>query len=164
LSFERLDPARHDRAGFYSGEPSLDAYLKQRASQDMKRQVAVCYVLCEEGAREIIGYYTLSAFAIEAQDLAADVVAKLPRYPLLPAALLGRLAVGQKYRGQNRGKMLVLDAVQRVCRSDVAAMALVADAINERVAASFYAPLGFLPIPNRPLRLYLPLNRVRTAF
>jgi len=129
----------------------------------MRRQVAVCYVLCEEGQQEILGYYTLSAFAIEAKDLAADVVAKLPRYPLLPAALLGRLAVDQRYRGQNRGRLLVIDAVQRVCRSDLAAMALVADALNERVAASFYAPLGFLPIPDRPLRLYLPLGRIRST-
>jgi predicted GNAT family N-acyltransferase len=43
-----------------------------------------------------------------------DAVAKkLPRYPLLPATLLGRLAVSQGHRGRKLGRLLLADAMHR---------------------------------------------------
>lgn len=40
-----LDTNVHDRAAFSCGEASLDAYLKRQAGQDLKRRLAITYVL-----------------------------------------------------------------------------------------------------------------------
>ena len=42
--------SHHNRAAFSCGVPSLDAYLHKQAGQDMRRDLAVCYVLQERGA------------------------------------------------------------------------------------------------------------------
>lgn len=163
LVFERLDPSRHDREGFSCGVDALDTYIKARASQDLTRRLAACYVLCEEGSQTIIGYYTLSAFAIEPLELSADLVKRLPRYPFLPAALLGRLAVASKYRGQGMGERLLIDAIERARSADISALALVVDALDGQ-AAGFHGRYGFMPVSTVPLRLYWILGQVRGRF
>ena len=42
------------------------------------------------------GYYTLSATSVKLTEFPADITRKLPRYPLVPATLLGRLAVADR--------------------------------------------------------------------
>jgi hypothetical protein len=85
--------AHHDRVAFRCGVPELDSYLQTQANQDIRRKVAAVYVLVDRAAPTVIvGYYTLSSFAVETSDLTEDVQKKLPRYPLTPATLVGRLA------------------------------------------------------------------------
>jgi predicted GNAT family N-acyltransferase len=59
----------------------------------------------------VLGYYTLFAYTVQLTELPASLAKKLLRYPLLlPATLLGRLAVSEKYRGLNLGRLLLIDA------------------------------------------------------
>ena len=74
------------------------------------------------------GYYTLAAAGVPLGELPEELVKKLPRYPSVPVARLGRLAVDQAFRGQKLGGALVWDAVSRAIRSEVAVAALVVDA------------------------------------
>src|SRR5438477_9595683 len=110
---EPLDRQKHDRAAFSSGVAPLDTYLKNQASQDAKRKVAVTYILREQNSNVIIGYYTMSAASIETARLPEDITRRLPRYDALPAMLLGRLAVDERYRGQGFGEYLLVDALKR---------------------------------------------------
>ena len=48
----------------------------------------------------IAGYYTLSSTSVQLAELPAETVRKLPRYPLVPATLLGRLAVDRRQQGR----------------------------------------------------------------
>jgi len=90
--FEPLSP-EHDREDFACGEPALDAYLRERARKDVARAVAAVYVMVDESVpTKVMGYYSLSSFAIAFSDLRESILKKLPKYPLLPATLLGRLA------------------------------------------------------------------------
>jgi hypothetical protein len=82
--------AGHDRSGFSCGKESLDRYLQQQASQDLRR------VLQDLDDKRIAGYYTLCATAIEIQNLPPQLVKKLPRDPVVPATLLGRLAIDER--------------------------------------------------------------------
>jgi len=101
---ERLR-SEHDRADFSCGNASLDRYLKEQAGQDLRRACATAFVLVpKRGDSSILGYYTLSSYGIDVGDLPADVAKKLPRYPLIPATLLGRLAVDRRYQGQGIGE------------------------------------------------------------
>jgi len=103
----------HDRAAFSCGKKPLDQYIKEQARQDAKRHYAAPFVLVEKGKKNISGYYTLSSFGINLEDLPEAVVKKLPRYPIVPATLLGRLAVDEDYHRKGFGELLLMDALHR---------------------------------------------------
>src|SRR5712691_5049777 len=156
----------HDRASFSCGNASLDRYLKEQARQDLRRVCATTFVLTpEQGSASILGYYTLSSYGIDVGELPADVAKKLPRYPLIPATLLGRLAVDRRYQGQGIGEFLLLDALYRAVEQSakIAAAAVVVDAIDAG-AAKFYEHFGFVAFPSIPGRLFLPMKMVASLF
>jgi GNAT superfamily N-acetyltransferase len=121
----------------------------------MRRRMAACFVaLADE--RRIAGYYTLAAASVWLTNLPASIARKLPRYPTVPAIRLGRLAVDRAFQGQGLGGALLVDALQRASRSEIAAHALIVDAKDE-AAARFYQHHGFLALPDTPLVLFLPI-------
>jgi len=93
----------HDRAAFTCGNPDLDEYLKTRARQDEKRNFARPFVLVGDELGAIAGYYTVSNMGINFGELPEEEVKKLPHYPIVPAALIGRLAVSENYQGKGLG-------------------------------------------------------------
>ena len=154
FGIERL-ASGHDRSGFDSGSPTLDAYLRSGAGQDVRRQLAGCSVAVDaEGV--VAGFYTLSATSVALTDLPGDFVRRLPRYPSVPAHLIGRLAVDPRAQGRKLGAALLADALRRSLRADAAAFATPVDAKDEG-AAAFYRHHGFLALAGRPRRLFLPL-------
>jgi GNAT superfamily N-acetyltransferase len=157
-----IEPLRdgHNRADFLCGNDSLDRYLKEQAGQDFRRACATPFVLVPAyGDAAILGYYTLSSYGIDVGELPAAVAKKLPRYPLIPATLLGRLAVDRRYQGQGIGEFLLLDALYRVLRqsSEIASAAVVVDAIDAG-AVKFYEHFGFVAFPSIAGRLFLPMK------
>lgn len=95
--FQPLD-SHHDRAAFSCGVVALDTYFRLYAGQDVRNRAAAVWVLWDETAALIVGYYTLRACGIQAQSLPPALAKKFPKYPLLPGSLLGRLAVDTRYR------------------------------------------------------------------
>lgn len=106
------------------------------------------------------GYYTLASASLPLTDLPAEVSKKLPRYPSVPTVRMGRLAVDQAFKGQGLGGALLVDALERSIRSEIAAFALMVDAKDE-VAAAFYRHHGFIALPEASMTLFLPLATVR---
>lgn len=137
---ERL-AAQHDRERFRSGVEPLDRYPQAQAGQDVRRRVSACFVAVERESGQVAGYYTLAMSAVLLADLPDAVARKLPRYPTVPTARLGRLAVDRTCRGRGLGGALLWDAVARAAASEVAAFALLVDAKD--VAAAFYRHHGF---------------------
>lgn len=164
----RIEPLGpyHERAPFCCGNDALDRYLKEQAGQDARRAVAAPFVLVAAAdPKTIAGYYTLSSHSIDLRELPAAVAKRLPRYPHVPATLLGRLAVDRRYKGQGLGELLLLDALRRAFTqsSQIAAVAVVVDAGDEQ-AARFYRHFGFIAFPERPNRLFLPMKTVAALF
>ncbi|MDP2221614.1 MAG: GNAT family N-acetyltransferase [Hydrogenophaga sp.] len=153
--------AAHDRAAFLSDWEPLNRYLREHVTQDIRRRVAACFVALADGQR-IAGYYTLASASLLLADLPASSGQKLPRYPTVPAVRMGRLAVDQAFKGQGLGGALLADALDRAARSEMAAFAMVVDAKDE-AAAAFYQHHGFIPLPDSPLTLFLPLATVRRS-
>lgn len=147
----------HDRAGFSCGADPLDRYLKTQASQDMRRRVSNCFVILPDGAATIAGFYTLAAASIPVHDLPEEAIRRLPRYPVLPAALIGRLAVDQRLKGKQLGAALLFDAILRALRADPAVLTVIVDA-KDGTAAAFYRRHGFSPFASRPSSLFLPID------
>lgn len=151
-----------DRSKFTCGNADLNTYLLRQAGQDMKRRVAACFLAIDNVTGAIAGYYTLSACHVQLADVAADWQKKLPRYPVVPSARVGRLAIDLQYQGKKLGVALLGNAVVRALRSDIAAHMLVVDAKND-LAAAFYMHHGFRRDPHDPLRLYAPLATLSRA-
>jgi ribosomal protein S18 acetylase RimI-like enzyme len=159
----RFEPLgrHHDRAAFSCGAPELDRYLQRQARQDMQRHIAAVFVLQDGEEAKIAGYYTLSATAIRLIDLPEGLSRRLPRYPDLPAVLLGRLAVDAAYQGQGLGEILLMDALTRALTQsqEIAALAVIVDAKDE-AAVGFYRRYGFQQLEDQPRRLFLPMQTI----
>ena len=108
----------HDRGSFTCGVESLDLYLKIQAGQDVRRKANAVFILSEIGEpTNILGYYTLCAMAISQGDVPEMARKHVPRYPLVSATLIGRLAVAKGRQGQRLGAVLLADALQRAFES-----------------------------------------------
>jgi len=144
--------------------PELDEYLHLRASQDAKRKVAAPFVMVDE-TRRVAGYYTLSAYGVRVAELPPDIAKKLPRYPLIPATLLGRLAVSHAHRGQKLGRLLLMDALHRswINSTQVASVGVVAEAIDD-AARRFYLHHEFTAIPEHARKLFIAMRTIATLF
>lgn len=141
----------HDRAAFACGIEQLDHYIKQIASQDMCRRLAITYVMHTLVSPTVIGYYTLSAYAIQTTELPDELQRRI-RYDHVSAAMLGHLAVDRGYQGQGLSALLLVDALQRAVQTEVAVMAVLVDAINDRTQ-QFYEMYGFERLADHPNRL-----------
>jgi GNAT superfamily N-acetyltransferase len=164
LSIELLDSKKHDRSTFNCSVDSLDDYIKTRASQELKKLVSTPYVLTDSPERQVLGYYCLSSYSLASAELDESTAKKLPRYPLLPAIMLGRLAVDSGHQGKGYGDLLVADALKRSLQlsKQLASFAVVVDAID-RGAARFYQRHGFIEFPDDPLKFYLPVATIEKS-
>lgn len=161
-TIELFDKKQHDATLFDCGISELNVYLKEKAGQESRKKVTAVYIMHEKGEKRIIGYYTLSSYAIELSDLPDDISKKLPKYPLLPAILLGRLAIDNHFQGKKIGGHLLIDALLRSERlsREIGAIAVIVDAKDTR-ARSFYEKYNFKQFPEHPSKLYLPINTIR---
>ncbi len=123
----------------------------------MRRRSSACYVALDAANAKVAGYYTLAAGGIPLTDLPQETIKRLPRYPSVPVARIGRLAVASAYRGQHLGAALLWDAGIRAARSEVAIFALVVDAKDD-AAVAFYRHHGFEPLGRQARQLVLPLS------
>lgn len=153
IVIEPLDKS-HDRKSFSCGEHELDKYIREYASQDVKRRTARVFVVTTD--KRVIGFYTLSALSISHANMPPDIAKKLPRYPI-PAVLL----VDTAFHGKGIGAALLVNAMKRalLASNDVAMYALFVDAKNEQ-AKSFYQKYGFIELQEHPMKLFLPMETI----
>jgi GNAT superfamily N-acetyltransferase len=151
----------HDRAGFGCGVESLDRYLKTQASQDTRRRANAVFVLVETvSPAVIIGYFSLCATSLTPGDVPEAARKFVPRYPLVSATLLGRLAVARERQGEGLGGILLARALRMAWESagSVGSCMVVVDAIDEG-AVGFYAAHGFSRL-GETLRLAIAMRRI----
>jgi GNAT superfamily N-acetyltransferase len=161
----RVEPlgASHDRTTFNSGVLELDHYFRHQAGQDTRRKVAAPFVMLDS-QDAIVGYYTLSACGVQVREFPEAIVRKLPRYPVLPATLLGRLAISRSHQGKSLGRFLLMDALYRSWKntSEVGSIGVVVDALDDK-ACAFYLHHGFVQFPDSPKRLFRPMATIEKA-
>jgi GNAT superfamily N-acetyltransferase len=160
----RVEPlaSSHNRSGFESGVESLDRYFRTQAGQDARKNMSAPFVLLLQDGT-IAGYYTLSSTSVQLAELPAQTVRRLPRYPLVPATLLGRLAVDRRQQGKGYGRFLLADALYRASGSEIASFAVVVDAKDEG-ARRFYERESFLPLLDQPMKLFRPMADLKQLF
>src|ERR1039458_10031415 len=154
---EPLGPS-HDRREFTCGVDALDRYFREQAGQDARRRITACFLAPEISADVIAGFYTLASGAGLLAQMPVRFAKRLPRYPTVPVARLGRLAVALAYHGRKLGGALLWDAIERASRSELAVYALVVDAKEEQVE-NFYLHHGFVAFGEGRRALILPLPK-----
>lgn len=148
------------RKAFNCGVPPLNQYFLAQMGQDLKTSYITCFV-ASDGQGAVIGYYTLSMASFSLDDLTKEQQKALAtrQYKDVPAALVGRLAVDLRFKGQGYGPVLLADAIARVKGSGVGTFAVIVEAKDDK-AKAFYEHHGFMPFPSNPLKLFLPLSNV----
>lgn len=160
LRIVRLDPARHDRASFDCGRPSLNHYLREQAGQHQRDGIATTHVLIDDAdAVCVLGYCSLAAAQVNLASLQPTDQKRLPHYPV-PAVRVARLAVADSAQGNGFGCLLLGHAANcsLQLREQLGVRMLVVDAIDAR-AAAFYRAHGFHETADHALTLYLPLGK-----
>jgi GNAT superfamily N-acetyltransferase len=159
LKIESL-ASRHDRTAFTCGVESLDRYFRTQAGQDVRRKANGVVLVGMPDPNTVLGHYTLCATGLPQGDVPVAARKHIPRYPLVSATLLGRLAVAAGHQGQGLGALLLADALERAhaSASSVGSSMLVVDALSEQ-AAAFYEANGFVRLPDS-LRLVLPMQAI----
>lgn len=159
LVVEPFKPDRHNQEGFTCNEPTLDAYLRQYATQHHRDGISTTHVLLDDAeSSRILGYYSLSAAQVLLTDFPEAGRNRLTSYPL-PAIRMGRLAVAASEQGKEHGSYLVAHAVARCLslREQFGVHMLLANARHEK-AARFYRAYGFREAMANSCTLYLSLE------
>lgn len=153
---EDFAKSKHSRKNFSSGNERVDNYFQNNMSQDVKSLYASCRVLIERNSGKVAGFYTLSAYAIPLGEIPAEIAKRIPRYPMVPAALIGWLGRDLAFRGEGIGPILLYDAFKQASKSPLGAYAICADAISNN-AVKFYLDHQFQGYASQPNRLFLPI-------
>ena len=153
----------HNRNQFSCGKPLLDDYLQYFARQNDEKNRARTFVAVDE-ENNVVVYYSLCTASIEFEELPEALARQLPHYPI-PAALIARLAVDEKFRGQGLGAKLLIDALQRIvtAANEIAIKAVLVDAMDEE-ARNFYQHYEFIALPGQDLKLFLPIETIQQLF
>jgi predicted GNAT family N-acyltransferase len=156
----------HDRAVFFCGHASLDRYIREQASQDVKRGLASVFVITAKNRPDtVLAYYTLSSRELKLEQLPPEIAKKAGKYGYVGVTLLGRLAVDEKCKGAGLGSLTLMNALHRslVAAKDVASWAVFVDAIDSKTAI-FYRKYGFLELQEDKFKLFLPMKTIAKLF
>ena len=70
---------QHNRKVFDCGNETLNRYIQDLASQDVKRGISYCWVLANE-KNDVLGYFTLSNSVIRIENLPQDLKKSYPQF------------------------------------------------------------------------------------
>jgi hypothetical protein len=72
-----IEPLGDDRAAFSCGDASLDRYIREQASQDVKRGLASVFVItAKDDPKQILPCYTLSSRELQLDQLPEEIAKK----------------------------------------------------------------------------------------
>jgi len=154
----------HNRAAFDCGNDELNRYLRNTARQHIEKGMSRTFVLVEDSNQtEILGFFTLASCEILVEKLPRKYAKKYPARA--PAAKLARVAVKKNLQRKGLGTQMMVNAIERILRvsEHLGIIGFFVDAKNDE-ARAFYEQFGFIPLPDNPLELFLPLATLRKAY
>ena len=168
FTIEPFEAKSQDRTAFFCGVPQIDNYLKLTAKKGSKADVVRIWVVLDDD-RRTLGFYGINMHAVVAEDMPDELTKKAPRHGMLPAAFISMIGVDQTMQGKGLGSALLADALSRIGRvsDEIGTSAVLLDVFDcgelEIVARrkSYYKSFGFTPLPDQPLRMFMPIQTVR---
>ncbi|MCO5134646.1 MAG: GNAT family N-acetyltransferase [Zhengella sp.] len=170
FKIQPFDPKTHDRAAFSCGVPQIDNYLKLTAKKGAKADVVRIWVVID-AENQIVGFYGINMHAVDVKEMPASYKKKAMKHGLLPAAFIAMIGVDEKHQGNGLGSALVADALDRIARAseEIGTCVVMLDVFDDgNVDAvtrrkNYYESFGFIPLPDQPLRLFMPIATAREA-
>lgn len=149
---------------FQNEEQVLVTYLQTKAVSESTKNIGKTWLYLKNDNSKIYGFYTLSSASIERKDVKGPYP-----YPLISAALIGRLARDTQEKGKGVGETLMIHAFSKIIESsnNMAVNVIVTDAKNES-AKNFYLKLGFQKLKssvdeNYPYRVFMSIDTAKKA-
>lgn len=158
--------SRHDLSDFHCKSPDLDDFIKNDALREQKCMLSRTYLFFYESS--IIGFVSLSADSVSVPYLKGDdIVMKRdgskPIYPILPCALIGRLAVVERCARRGIGAYILNWAVglvtDVVCKS-VGCRYITVDPKPESLPLYLKSELGWTQMDKKKTRYYINLYKL----
>jgi GNAT superfamily N-acetyltransferase len=151
--------AGHDRKSFDSGNATLDAWLKNYASQNEKRGFSRTYVAVVDDV--VVGFVSLATGDMDRDDVPPEIGKGAPRD--VPVVVIGRLAVDQRAQGRGLGRNLLAFALQRALdvAERVGVRAVRIQAFDERARDFYMSIANFVELPEQPLTLWVTIEAIK---
>jgi GNAT superfamily N-acetyltransferase len=151
----------HQFAGFNSGVPVLDDWLKRRARANQVSGASRTFVVCADDDM-VVGYYAIAAGGVNAAQAPGKFRRNMPEP--IPVVVLGRFAIDHAYQGQGIGRALFRDCGLRVMHAaeTIGIRGILVHAISPE-AKRFYVALGFAQSPLEPMTLMITLADLRAS-
>ena len=147
----------HELAGFDSGKPALDEWLRHRAMSNQVSGTSRTWVVVEDGSPAVIAYYASSTASILRSTAPTRIRRNQPEQ--IPAILLARLAVDERHKGKGLGAALLKHFMLKAIEvgASVGVRVLLIHAKDEE-AQAFYDHYGFVESPLDPLVMMMLLT------
>jgi GNAT superfamily N-acetyltransferase len=168
FTIQPFDPKTHDRAAFSCGVPQMDNDLKLNAKKGRKADVVRVWVFID-AISNIVGFYGINMHAINVKEMPGSYQKKAGKHGLLPAAFIAMIVVDETQQGNGIGSALVADALSWIARvsDEVGTCVIILDVFNDGDAdtvarrKTYCEAFGFLPLPDQPLCLFMPVQTAR---
>lgn len=168
LTISQFDKALHDRSAFSCGFEPIDKFLKEALTDHIKSGYLTAFMATDEGQKDVIGFYTLNAFAVSPDHIETP---KRPRPPpTIPATYIKAVAVHEDWQGKGIGRALMVHALRQAMEisEKVGSMAIVLEVLRDEAFErrfAFYEGLGFQPMndPENTDRVYISMNDIRAT-
>ncbi|GGA32587.1 MULTISPECIES: GNAT family N-acetyltransferase [Rhodobacterales] len=168
FEIQPFDHKVHDRAAFSCGVPQIDNYLKLTAKKGSKADVVRVWVVIDAKS-QIVGFYGINMHSVDVKDMPPAYAKRAMNHGMLPAAFIAMIGVDANQQGNGIGSALVADALSRIARAsdDIGTCVVMLDVFDDGEAAavarrkSYYEDFGFIPLPDQPLRLFMPIATIR---
>lgn len=168
LTISQFDKALHDCSAFSCGFQPIDKFLKETLTDHIKTGYLTAFMVTEEGQNEVIGFYTLNAFAVSPEHIETPKQPRPP--PTIPTIYIKAVAVHENLQGKGIGKALMIHALRQAMEisEKIGSMAVVLDVLRDgsfERRFAFYESLGFQPMsdPDNIDRVYISINDIRTT-
>ncbi len=167
--FVPLNSGNANVRAFDCGKDAINTYLRRFAAKNMALNLNRTYVLPAANNTsavkpDVAAFYTLAQQTLLREDLPDP--SGLPRYAI-PVILLAQLGVDRRFAGKGLGSKTLVHALRHAYRIatnpiGLPATGLVLDAIDEE-ALGFYRQFDFfLPLTEKPMRLFVPMKSLES--
>ena len=145
-----------ENSNFDCGESILNDWLFMQSYKNEVQGASRTYIVFTKN-KEIAAYFCLSSYSIFHNEAKARLKRNMPNP--IPAIMLGRLAVDNKFKGRGLGKSLVSFAIKTAqqAASLQGSVGLVTQPLNEK-AKKFYISCGFKPIAENSNKMIFLFN------
>lgn len=166
--FEQFDPDKHDRAALSTGTVKVDNYFQRTANKlSQADNIRLTVLVSPDGT--LIGFHAINVHSIDYGKLPRRYARTRPAHGGIPVAFISMIGVDQRFQGRGYGGDLLFDCLTRITRaSELLGIAVLlldvldcGDPVQVERRKALYQRYGFRPLPDEPLRLFLPIASAR---